>query len=56
MKRCRNNLWYSLLLLATGGLLIRFSFSLDAGGTMVMLLGVLALLGAMVIFWFNFRE
>jgi hypothetical protein len=56
MQRSRNNLWYSLALATAGGLLIRLSFSLNNGSTAVMAIGVLALLAAMIVFWFNFWE
>ena len=56
MRSKRNNLWYSLLFLVVGGLLIRLSFSLVAGATALMIAGVAFLLVAMMVFWRNFRE
>jgi len=52
----RKNLWYSLIFVAAGGLLIRLSFSLSIGATVVLFAGIALLLAAMVVFWLNFRE
>jgi hypothetical protein len=54
----RKNLWYCLLFLIFGGILIRLAY-LTADktlATVLLAIGVLFLCVVMVIFWLNFRE
>ncbi len=52
----RKSLWYSLAFIAIGSLLIRLSFSLNAGATIVMILGIVWCIAALVVFLDQFQE
>lgn len=58
MRLDRENLWYSLLLLALGLLAFRLSGTISNRTVDVLLLiaGVCMILAACIIFWLNFRE
>ncbi|HVS94250.1 MAG TPA: hypothetical protein VHE59_19570 [Mucilaginibacter sp.] len=54
----RQNLWYSLLWLFLGVLLLRLSFLIEqkAPAEIVLVAGVILVLVALIVFWKNFRE
>lgn len=58
MKPKKENLWYSLLLMALGLFAFRLSFMTDSRAVGIVLLaaGFCMVLGACIIFWKNFRE
>jgi hypothetical protein len=54
----RQNLWWSLGLLAVAGLLFPLSFSAlnHSLAIIILVLGVVGLLACLIVFWKNFRE
>ncbi|MBS1524909.1 MAG: hypothetical protein JST19_04630 [Bacteroidetes bacterium] len=54
----RQNLWFSLLWLFLGVLLLRLSFYIEAKAPaeIVLVAGVILVLIALIVFWKNFRE
>jgi uncharacterized membrane protein HdeD (DUF308 family) len=54
----KKNLWFSLLFLFLGTLLLKLSFFIaqKAAATTVLIMGIISIAGALIIFWKNFRE